>query len=69
VRRSFRRIRRELLEVMLERRRRDDLEDPALGIAGVPEGVPLVARLEREVAGFGVDHVVAEQRPSRPSRT
>ena len=51
----------ELLEELLEARRRDDLEDPAGRVAGVPEGVPLVARLVDEVAGAGLDHVVAQQ--------
>src|SRR5438046_481065 len=40
----------ELVEEMLEAPRRDDLQDPARLVAGVPEGVPLVARLERQVA-------------------
>jgi hypothetical protein len=40
----------------------DDLEDPARLVAGVPERMPLVARLVDEVAGLGVDDVVAEQR-------
>ena len=30
---------------------------------GVPEGVPLAARLEDEVAGARLEHVVAEERP------
>ena len=46
----------------LEARRRDDLEDPRGLVAGVPERVPLVARLEDEVAGLGDHHLVAEQR-------
>ena len=40
---------------------RDDLEDPARLVARVPERVPLVARLEDEVARAGLDDVVAEQ--------
>ena len=31
-------------------------------VAGVPERVPLTARLEDEIAGFGEDLLVAEQR-------
>ena len=51
----------ELVEVMLEAARRDDLEDPAGLVAGVPERVPLVARLERQVPDLRDDDVVAEQ--------
>ena len=51
---------------MLETRRRDDLEDPADGVAGVPERVPLVTWFEGEVALLGVHHIVAEQR-SQPT--
>jgi len=36
------------------------------GFAGVPERVPLVARLEREITWLGVHHVIAEQR-SQPA--
>src|SRR6185437_13052061 len=39
-----------------------ELEDAARLVARVPEGVPLIARLEDEVARAGFDHVVAEQR-------
>ena len=49
-----------LAEHVLEPARGDDLEDPARLVAGVPERVPLVAGLEDEVAGLGVDLVVAE---------
>ena len=52
---------RHLLEEVLEAARRDDLEDPARGVVGVPESVPLAARLERQVAGLGIDDVVAQQ--------
>ena len=37
--------------------------------ACVPEGVPLVAGLEDQVAGPGLDHIVAEQAPIWPSRS
>ena len=56
----------ELVEEVLEAARRDDLEDPAGLVAGVPERVPLVARLEHEVADLGVDDLVAEQRAHPP---
>jgi hypothetical protein len=36
----------ELVEVTLEAGGRNDLQDPTWAVAGVPEGVPLVARLE-----------------------
>src|SRR5687768_10408763 len=48
-------------EEVLEAGRRDDLQDPARLVPGVPERVPLVARLERELAGLDMDHLVAEQ--------
>ena len=35
---------------MLEAAGGDDLEDPARLVAGVPEGVPLLARLEGQIA-------------------
>src|SRR5688572_16819535 len=41
----------ELGEVALEPCRRDDLEDPRRLVARIPEGVPLIAGLEDEVAG------------------
>ena len=52
----------QLTEEALEAGRRDDLEDPARLVARVPERVPLVARLEDEVARPRLDDVVAEQR-------
>ncbi len=52
----------ELVEELLEPRRSDDLEDSAFLVAGVPERVPLSARLVDEVARTGLDDVVAEQR-------
>jgi hypothetical protein len=51
---------------VLEAARSDDLENPARTVAGVPERVPLIARLERQISGVGVDHVVAEQRAHPP---
>src|SRR5581483_7821340 len=56
----------ELLEEALEPGRRDDLEDPARLVARVPERVPLVARLEHQVARPGLDDVVAQQRAHAP---
>ena len=46
---------------MLEAGGGDDLEDAEGVVGGVPEGVPLVAGLEGEVAGLGVDDVVSEE--------
>jgi hypothetical protein len=40
-----------LAEVILEARRRDHFDDLARSIAGVPERVPLVPRLETHVPG------------------
>src|SRR5207247_496889 len=51
-----------ILEVMFESGRRDDLEDSTHGIAGIPKGVPLIARLEHQVAGICVDDLVAQRR-------
>src|SRR5919198_6668738 len=56
----------ELPEEVLEARGRDDLEDPARLVARVPEGVPLVARLEDEVAGTCLHDVVPEQGAHAP---
>ena len=64
---GFEKFFEELVEEVLEAARGDDLEDRARLVARVPERVPLVARLVHEVAGVGVDDVVAEQRgPSGP---
>ena len=52
----------ELLKEALEAGGRDDLEDPARLVARVPKRVPLIARLEHEVARSGLDDVVAQQR-------
>ena len=53
---------REFFEEALEAGRGDDLEDPARLVARVPERVPLVARLEDQVARARLDDVVTEQR-------
>src|SRR5918996_760985 len=57
---------RELAEEALEAGRRDDLEDPAGLVAGVPERVPLVTRLEDQITRPSLDHVVAQQRAHAP---
>jgi hypothetical protein len=57
---------RQLVEEVLEAARRDDLENPAGGVVRIPEGVPLVAWLERQVADLGIDDVVAELRAHSP---
>ena len=49
-------------EESLEARGRDDLQDPGRLVAGVPERVPLVARLEDEIAGAADHDVIAQQR-------
>ena len=59
---GFGHCRAEFVEEVLEAAGRDDLEDPAGAVARVSERVPLLARLEHEVSGVGVDHVVAELR-------
>src|SRR5918999_1352105 len=56
----------ELPEEALETGRGDDLEDPAGLVARVPERMPLVARLEDQVAGTRFDDLVAEQRAHAP---
>jgi hypothetical protein len=53
-------------EESLEAGRRDDLEKPRRLIAGVPEGVPLVTRLEDQVAG-AADHVCVPETSARCS--
>ena len=50
-------------EQLLETGRRDQLQDDKRLVAGVPEGVPLPAWLEHDVAGGGSDLVVTEHRP------
>src|SRR5215218_494594 len=56
------RQRRELGEELLEAGRGDELEDPRRLVAGVPERVPLAARLVDQVARARLHDVVAEQR-------
>jgi hypothetical protein len=67
------RIRREeageLGEVVLEAGLADDLEQPRFLVAGVEEGVPLVARLADEVPGPGLRDLLASTKPTRPSVT
>jgi hypothetical protein len=57
---------RELLEEVLETRRRDDLQEPCRLIGRVPEGVPDVARLVDEVAGSCMDDLVTQLEPPGP---
>jgi len=49
-------------EEPLEAGRGDDLQYPRRSITGVPEGVPLVAGLEDQIAGAGDQHLLAQQR-------
>jgi hypothetical protein len=58
-----------LAEQVLQAGGGDQLQDPRRGVAGVPEGVPLPTWLEDQIPGLGVDLLVAQQRPSRPSST
>src|ERR1017187_5815074 len=52
----------ELGKEALDAGRRDDLKNPAGGVPGVPERVPLSAGLQYEVAWAGLEDVVAEER-------
>jgi len=45
---------------------RDDLQDPSWSIAGIPEGMRLVPRLEDEVARVSEQHLVTQKRPDAP---
>ena len=56
----------ELSEVLLKPCRRDDLQNPRRLIAGVPERMPLVARLENEISGTALNHRFSEQRANAP---
>src|SRR4030095_10411648 len=56
----------QLTEEVLEAGRRDDLQDAARRVAGIPERVPLLARLVDEIPRLRVDDVVAEQRAHSP---
>src|SRR4030095_1778643 len=49
-------------EELFEAGRGDDLDDSCGLVAGIPERVPLVARLEDQVTGSAEHHVVAKQR-------
>ena len=51
----------EIVEAWLIGRGLEELEDPARLVAGGPERVPLAPRLEDEIAGAGLDDVVAQQ--------
>src|SRR3712207_1710232 len=51
-----------VLEVLLEPGWRDDFEDARRLIARVPEGMPLPAGLEDQVAGLGVENFLTKQR-------
>jgi hypothetical protein len=53
----------QLLEILLETRRRDDLEEARVLVTCVPDGVPLTARLVDKVARAAVDDLVCEERP------
>ena len=50
-------------EVVLEARRRNNLKDSRVLVTGVPERVPLMARLKIRSPGPPDQHVVAKQRP------
>src|SRR5215207_5342755 len=52
----------DLREVLLEAGGRDQLAEPSGLVTGVPEGMPLAARLEDEVAWVREDDLVAELR-------
>src|SRR5438552_3994170 len=56
----------ELGEEALESPWRDDLEDPRRLVARVPERVPLVARLEDQIAWAADDDLIAEEGPAPP---
>jgi hypothetical protein len=56
----------ESAEEVLEAGWRDDLDDLARCVACIPEGVPLVTRLEHPGSGLCRDYFVAEKRPKLP---
>src|SRR5213082_2620316 len=56
----------ELLEEPLESRGGDDLENPRRLLARIPERVPLVARLEDQIAGTADQHLVSQERADAP---
>ena len=45
---------------------RDDLKDPARFVTGIPEGVPLIARLEHQFPRTSLDDLVSQQRTHTP---
>ena len=45
---------------------RDDLQDPSGFIAGIPEGMPLIPRLENKVARVSEQHLVTQKRANAP---
>jgi hypothetical protein len=56
----------ELGKELLEASGGDDLEDARRLVAAVPEGEPLIARLEDQIAGLADQRFVAEQRADLP---
>ena len=56
----------EFAEEALEAGGGDDLQDPGGFIAGVPERVPLVARLENQINRTGDQHLIAQKRADTP---
>lgn len=59
----------EFAEEPLEAGGGDDLQDPGGFIAGVPESVPLVARLENQITRLATSASSPRSAPIRPSRT
>ncbi|WP_253904369.1 hypothetical protein [Arthrobacter sp. Br18] len=51
----------DLLKVLFESCRRDDFEHSCLLIAGIPEGVPLIPRLQYQLTRAGVEHFIPEK--------
>src|SRR5579859_479288 len=56
----------QLAKIVLESSRRYDFQNPGWRVAGIPERVPLFARLENQVPGIANDHGISEQRPDTP---
>ena len=52
----------QLIEELLKACRGDDIQDPGWFVAGVPEGVPLPAGFEDQIAGLADHNLFAEQR-------
>ena len=59
---------RKLAEEALKASWSNDLEDAGRFVTGVPECMPLVARLEHKIARLGKYHVVAKQCAETPSK-